>query len=82
MTTLFKKGTKVVLTEEGKACWERNKHYKKINPNKIMEILQYKGFDSGSDIYSVKWDDKIDYYFDYCLTPVKEVEIDSSYKLN
>jgi hypothetical protein len=82
MERIYKKGTKVVLTEEGKACWERNKHYKKINPNKIMEIEQHKGFDSGRDIYVVKCGNNKDYYFDYCITPLTEVEIECSTKLN
>jgi len=82
MERIYKKGTKVILTEAGKACWERNNHYKSIDPNKIMEIEQYKGFDSGRDIYVVKCGNNKDYYFDYCITPLTEVELECSTKLN
>ena len=47
-----------------------------------MEIEQHKGFDSGRNIYVVKCGNNKDYYFDYCITPLTEVEIECSTKLN
>ena len=58
---------KVILNEFGKDCYKRNASYKKIPPNKIMEIVGTAGFDNGRDIYIVEWNNLQDYYFDICL---------------
>ena len=71
---LFKKGMLVILNSAGQNCYQRNKNYKKIPPNKTMKIKSYKGFDSNNNIWEVTWDNKTDYYFEYCLS-LNEVAI-------
>ncbi len=72
---MFKNGDLVMLNEAGKDCYERNINVKSIPINKIMKIKSYHGFDSGRDIWEVEWEDKTDYYFEYCLNHVKMSKI-------
>ena len=64
---MFKKGDTVVLNEAGVACYRRNRDDKSIPEKEIMKIKSYCGFDNGRDIWEVEWENKTDYYFEYCL---------------
>ncbi len=66
---------KVILNKSGKACYERNASYKKIPPNKIMEIVGTAGFDNGRDIYIIEWNELQDYYFEGCLEKIDMREL-------
>ena len=70
---MFKNGDLVMLNEAGKDCYERNENDKTIPQDKMMKIKSYRGFDNGRDIWEVEWEDKTDYYFEYCLNHVKNV---------
>jgi len=72
---MFKNGDLVMLNEAGKDCYERNINVKSIPKNKMMKIKSYRGFDNGRDIWEVEWEDKTDYYFEYCLNHVKMSKI-------
>jgi len=59
-------GQKVVLNKAGLQAWQRNKAVKNIPPDSIMEVVS----DEGYGIFMVKYEQLIDYYFDYCFDPI------------
>ena len=66
----FKNGADVMLNAEGWSCWEKNKSNKLIlqTPYKNMKVIGTAGFDNGRWIIKVQCENKIDYYFEDCLS--------------
>ena len=64
---LFKCGDVVSLNNSGMSCWERNKTNKFIPPTSHMKVIGSAGFDNGNWIIKVEYNNKVDYYFEYCL---------------
>jgi len=64
---LFKSGDMVTLNNAGRSCWERNKVDKFIPPESKMKVIGTPSFDNGHWIIKVEYNNKVDYYFEYCL---------------